>query len=30
MPLDGIPVLRDAWRYMLTADGEEDDHEKDE
>jgi hypothetical protein len=32
MPLlpDGTPVLRDAWRYMLTADGEDDDHEKDE
>ena len=32
MPLlpDGTPVLRDAWRYMFTADGEDDDHEKDE
>jgi hypothetical protein len=27
---DGTPVLRDAWRCMLTADGEDDDHEKDE
>lgn len=35
MPLlpDGTPVLRDAWRYMFTADGEDDEddeHQKDE
>jgi len=32
MPLlrDGTPVLRDAWRYLLTADDDNDEHERDE